>query len=186
MKLKHSSPAPSPPEPVGLYKGRIAPSSKPLPLTPFFDSKGTTANNNNTNLYLFTAENHSGIQKRVNIFTPSYKLVSRQNLNRNYIIIINTPKRKLKNLFYMTAVLLVVRIVIVQKLFRQRFCLPIPTGLFFSLRTGGRGLGGPPSKTSKPLILWPPKLHTTMDSSFPASGHNLIHTMTLSEVITTS
>ena len=34
----------------------------------------------------------SAIQKRVNIFTPSYKLVTRQNLNRNYIIIINTPK----------------------------------------------------------------------------------------------
>ena len=31
-------------------------------------------------------------------------------------------------------------------IFCQRFCLPIPTGLFCFLRTSGRGFGGPPLK----------------------------------------
>ena len=89
----------------------------------------------------------------------------------------------------MNAVILAVRIVVVQKFLEHILSEILPAysdRSFCFLRTGGRGLGGPLSKTSKPLLLWPPKLHTTMDSSFPASGHNFIDTMTLSEVITTS
>ena len=144
-------PLPPPPSsPWDSIRGESAPSSKPLPLTPFFDSKGTTTNNNNTNLYLSTAENHSAIQKRVNIFTPSYKLVSRQNLNRNYIIIINTPKRKLKNLFYMNAVLLVIRIVIVQKFLEHILSEILPAysdrSFFASCAPAGGGSEAPPLK----------------------------------------
>ena len=56
---------------------------------------------------------------------------------------------------------------------------------FCFLRPGGSSKA-PPSITSKPLILQPPKLDKIMYSSFTTSEHNLIPLMTQSDVTVTS
>ena len=62
----------------------------------------------------------------------------------------------------------------------NKYCIfnPIQTGLFVSLPATGGGLQRPPAITSKPLMLWPPKLHRKMYLSFPTFGDNLVDTMT--------
>ena len=59
------------------------------------------------------------------------------------------------------------------------------SGYLFNFKRG-RFEDNAPFITLKPLMIWPPKLHKIMYSSFPTSKHYLINTTTKYDVIMTS